>query len=142
MNIRNLASSMVLLGSTVVASAALAQAPLGDAKIKALEASIDRALSAYNKQDSRAFYAEYTSAMAASPEAADRMFHAAYDEEIKQLGKYVSRKLIADESGLEGDAPLFVYEAKFTGAPRVKVSVHFTKDGSTSKIMNIELDKM
>ena len=41
MNVRRLAPRLVLLASTVVASTAFAQAPLGDAKIKALEASIE-----------------------------------------------------------------------------------------------------
>jgi hypothetical protein len=142
MNVRRLAPRLVLLASTVVASTAFAQAPLGDAKVKALEASIDRALTAYNRQDAKAFYAEYTSAMAMDPAAAERSFKATYDDDMKDLGKYVSRKMIKDDSVLEGDAPLFVYEAKFTSAPKVRVSVHFTKDGNTSKIINIELDKM
>jgi hypothetical protein len=133
--LRGFGSGLALAALTAGGSTAFAQA-LPDAKVKALEGSIDRALAAYNKQDARAFYAEWTSAF-----RLDKLTDY-YADALKDYGTYVSRKMIKDDSFVEGEAPLFVYEAKFSKAPRVKVSVHFTKDGEATRIINIEMEKM
>jgi hypothetical protein len=136
MKLRGLVFGLALLTWTVDGRTTFAQAPLDDARIKALESSIERALAAYNRQDPKAFYAEWTSAFTL-PRFTDY-----YVDSMKELGNYVSRKIVKDDTSLEGPSPLFVYEAKFTKAPRVRIAVHFTKDGASTKILNIELDKM
>jgi hypothetical protein len=136
MPVHKLALGVALVSCVLGVGRASAQAPLSATQMKALEASIDRALTAYNRQDAKAFYVEWTSAF-----RLDR-FTDYYLDAREKVGNYVSRKIGKDDSVLEGEAPLLAYEAKFSKAPRVRLVVHFTKDGSATRILNIEIETM
>ena len=60
---------------------------------------------------------------------------------MKEHGKFVSRKLIAGESVVEGETPLLVYEAKFEKSARVKLSVNFMQEDGKPKLMQVTIEK-
>ena len=111
------------------------------ADTKALEGTVDKALAAYNAGDSKAFFADYASAVASI--ATDQTFKSLYEGVYKNdIGTYVSKEPIPAESVTTGDMILLVYQAKFSKADKVKLSVNFTKEGKDYKIMQISMARM
>jgi hypothetical protein len=132
MNLHLLRIIIALACTSVVILAADKTAPA------ALEASVDKALKAYNAGDWKAFFADYAQSMSAL--ANEQTFKALYESAAKpQFGNYVSRTLIAGESVTTGETPLLVYKAKFSKAD-AKLSVNFIKEGSALKIMQLRID--
>ena len=112
-----------------------------DADKAKLEATVDKVLKAYNEGDAKTFNGEYAKMMSAV--ATEQTFKTMYqDQYMKNLGKYESKKPLEKETVATGDFPLLVYEAKFEKAPKVKVSVNFTKDGDEFKLMQVRFDKL
>ncbi|GAB1355022.1 hypothetical protein MASR1M12_37620 [Erysipelotrichia bacterium] len=83
-------------------------------EMKAFDAIVDKAMTAYNDGDSKAFYADFAVMMAAicTPEAFKNLY---VDSYMKIFGKYVSRTVIEAETVVIPDVPngFLVYEAKF-----------------------------
>ena len=107
---------------------------------KPLDTMIEKAMTAYNAGDSKAFFADYAKLMESI--ATPATFEALYKNgAMKEHGKFVSRKLIAGESVVEGETPLLVYEAKFEKSARVKLSVNFMQEGGKPKLMQVTIEK-
>ena len=122
---------IVYLGTSLITFAADKTAPA------ALEATLDKAMKAYNAGDWKAFFADYAPSMSAI--ATEQTFKALYESGTKpQFGNYVSRTLIANESSINDEAPLLVYKAKFAKG-EAKLSVNFIKEGATMKIMQVQI---
>jgi hypothetical protein len=99
MNCQFLRILIILASMSLVSVAADKTAPA------ALEASVDKALKAYNAGDWKAFFADYAQAMSAL--ANEQTFKALYESAAKpQFGNYVSRTLVAGESVTTGETPL------------------------------------
>jgi len=108
--------------------------------LASLEPMIDKALEGYNKKDSKAFFADYAKKMASI--ATDQVFNTMYmDDYMKNLGKYKSKTLIKKETVLMGDFPLVVYTAEMEKG-KAKISVNFTKEEGSAKIMQFRIDKL
>ena len=107
---------------------------------KPLDTMIEKAMTAYNAGDSKAFFADYAKLMEsiATPATFDALYK---NGAMKEHGKFVSRKLIAGESVVEGETPLLVYEAKFEKSARVKLSVNFMQEDGKPKLMQVTIEK-
>jgi hypothetical protein len=122
---------IVVLCTSLITFAADKTAPA------ALEATVDKAMKAYNASDWKAFFADYAQSMSAI--ATEQTFKALYESSAKpQFGNYVSRTLIAGESSINDEAPLLVYKAKFAKG-EAKLSVNFIKEGTAMKIMQVQI---
>ena len=107
---------------------------------KPLDTMIEKAMTAYNAGDSKAFFADYAKLMEsiATPATFDALYK---NGAMKEHGKFVSRKLIGGESVVEGETPLLVYEAKFEKSARVKLSVNFMQEDGKPKLMQVTIEK-
>ena len=128
---------MVLCFVSCVAVSAFGQA----VERKPLDATLDKALAGYNAGDSKAFFADFAKAMSAiaTQSTFDAMYKGMY---FQTFGKYVSRTPIKEETVLEGDFPLLVYQAEFEKNKKVKISVNFTKEDGAFKLMQIQFAGM
>ena len=107
---------------------------------KPLDAIVEKAMKAYNEGDAKAFFADYAKLLSAV--ATPATFDALYKNgALKEFGKYVSKKLIAGQSVVEGETPLLVYEAKFEKNPRVKLAVNFMQEEGKPKVMQVTIEK-
>ena len=135
---------LVLVVMMVIGCSALFAGMMPAAEeIKAFDAIVDKAMTAYNDGDSKAFYADFAAMMAsiATPEA----FKALYvDTYMKTFGKYVSRTVIEAETVVVPDVPngLLVYEAKFEKNEKVKLSVNLFKENGAWKLQQVTIQAM
>ena len=107
---------------------------------KALDAIVENAMKGYNAGDSKIFFTDYAKSLSAV--ATPAMFDALYTNmAMKEFGKYVSKKLIAGESVVEGETPLLVFEAKFEKNPKVKLSINFLQEEGKPKLMQVTIAK-
>ncbi len=111
--------------------------------LKAFDAMVDKAMAAYNAEDSKAFYADFATMMAAicTPEA----FKALYVDNYRQnFGDYASRTIIEAETVVAPGVPngLLVYEAKFSKNEKVKLSVNLFQENNVWKIQQISIMPM
>ena len=107
---------------------------------KPLDAIVEKAMKAYNDGDSKAFFADYAKLLSAV--ATPATFDALYKNgALKEFGKFVSKKLVAGQSVIEGETPLLVYEAKFEKNPRVKLAVNFMQEEGKPKVMQVTIEK-
>ena len=122
----------VLASSTMPLSAADAPKPL--------DAIVEKAMKGYNDGDAKVFFADYAKLLAAV--ATPATFDALYkNAALKEFGKFVSKKLVAGQSVVEGETPLLVYEAKFEKNPRVKLAVNFMQEEGKPKVMQVTIEK-
>ena len=107
---------------------------------KPLDAIVEKAMKGYNDGDSKVFFADYAKLLSAVavPATFDMLYKNAA---MKEFGKFVSKKLIAAESVVEGETPLLVYEAKFEKNPKVKLSVNFMEEEGKPKVMQVTIEK-
>ena len=102
---------------------------------------VENALKAYNKEDFKAFFADYSKSLSAM--ATEPVFKMMFiDTYKKDLGNYVSRKLVADQSSkVVGDANVLVYNAQFEKNKNVRISVNVNKEDGKFKFVQIRFDK-
>ena len=107
---------------------------------KPLDAMVEKAMTAYNAGDAKAFFADYAKMVEAiaTPATFDVLYK---NGALKEHGKFVSRKLLAANSVVEGETPLLVYEAKFEKSERVKLSVNFIQEDGKPKLMQVTIEK-
>ena len=107
---------------------------------KPLDAMVESAMKGYNDGDSKVFFADYAKLLSAVavPATFDMLYKNAA---MKEFGKFVSKKLVAGQSVVEGDTPLLVYEAKFEKNPKVKLAVNFMKEEGKPKVVQITIEK-
>ncbi|NLI79084.1 MAG: hypothetical protein GX442_21905 [Candidatus Riflebacteria bacterium] len=127
------------------APAADPAAPADD-QMKGLDAMVDKALEAYNNQDFKAFYADFTSTMAGitTEQAFSTMYTNMY---FNKYGKYKSRELIKEETVVpanpaETPVGLLQYKAVFEKNEQVKISVNITREGDAWKLMQVQFNKI
>ena len=127
--------------SILTATLAFFTAPLHAADApKALDAIVENAMKGYNAGDAKIFFTDYAKSL--SSIATPAMFDALYTNmAMKEFGKYVSKKLIAGESVVQGETPLLVYEAKFEKNPKVKLSINFMQEDGKPKLMQVTIAK-
>ncbi|MCZ7646361.1 MAG: hypothetical protein M5U26_13930 [Planctomycetota bacterium] len=117
------------------------QAAEGEELLKQLEPTVDKMLKAYNDEDHKTFNAEYAKMMAAV--ATEQTFKNIFINMYKKdFGNYASKELIKDQTVLQGEMPLLVFQCKFEKNEKVKVSVNFTTEEGALKVMQIRFDKM
>ena len=107
---------------------------------KAMLACVDRALEAYNKEDAKAFYAEWASQT--KPAQNEEIFKKSYVEGYKKKfnGALKSKQLIADErSKYDKEAPVLIYQGEFEKR-KTKIVLGFMKDGEAFKLMQVTFD--
>jgi hypothetical protein len=131
-----------IMGLTVVL-VGRAPATAADEKIdvKVLEANLEKALKAYNSDDSKGFWAEFCKA--ADPLKTKETFDALYTNGYKKLyGKLVKRgDLMKDKSVLDGEIGLARYNAEFEKGKKLEIDVNWVKEDKTIKFMQIQINK-
>lgn len=129
---------LVLLGGALFAGVLPAAEEL-----TALDAIVDKMMTAYNAGDATAFYTDWAAMMTAicTPQA----FQALYiDNYKKTFGDYTSRTVNAEESVVMPEVPngLLVYTAKFSKNENVKMSVNLFKENGAWKIQQLTIQAM
>src|SRR5260221_6359100 len=97
--------------------------------VKALEKSVDNALKAYNDDDYKMFWAEFSKTVDAlkTKETYDALYT---NGSKKMFGKLVKRgDMIKDKSVLTGEIGLVRYMAEFDKDKKVEISINWVKDG-------------
>jgi hypothetical protein len=105
---------------------------------KDVEAILDKALQAFNADDHKAFFADFSKDMGAMANA--QMYNALYGNQKKVLGNYVTRTFNKDRSNFqneEGVPGLFRYEADFEKQKGVAIEVNYLKEGGAWKLMQV-----
>ncbi len=130
---------MVILGGATLFAGMM---PAAD-ELKALDLMVDKALNAYNEDDSKTFYADFAVMMAAicTPEAYKAIFA---DNYKKNFGKYVSRTINEAETVIAPDVPsgLLVYTAKFEKNENIKLSINLFKENGVWKLQQVTIAPM
>lgn len=111
--------------------------------LKTMDAMIDKALAAYNAEDSKAFYADFATIMAAicTPETFKTLYIDTYK---KNFGEYVSRTIIEAETVVAPGVPngLLVYSAKFAKNEKIKLAINLFQENNIWKIQQITIQPM
>jgi len=113
----------------------------GDAIANA-DAMLEKALVAYNKQDPKAFYADFAQSMAAI--ATEQAFQALYvGMYMKDFGQYKSRELLKDKCVVPADSTvgLLQYKAVFEKNEKMTIAVNIVKEGDAWKLMQVQFNK-
>lgn len=114
----------------------------GSERLTPMDDMVDQAMTAYNAQDSQAFYRDFASSMSsiATPEAFSALYVNVY---MAQFGAYESRTLIPEQTVIIESSPvaLAVYKAKFLQAV-VQLSVNFIKENDAWKIMQVQMQRL
>ncbi|MBU1113028.1 MAG: hypothetical protein KKH93_04055, partial [Candidatus Omnitrophica bacterium] len=106
-----------------------------------LEILVDEALLAYNTEDYLKFFEYFAKEM--NPITTEQYFRAVYINGYKsQLGDLVSKQLIKEESLIDPDFPMLVYQAVFTKNRDVVIIVNFTKEYDNYRIERIRFDRV
>ena len=107
--------------------------------LKIVEPLIEKALSAYNKDDSKTFYADYAKSMAGI--ATDQSFKALYGGYKDQFGNYVSKKIVKARCSLKKTTPgLVSYDAEFEKNKAVRIDVNYLPEDGVLKLMQVQFN--
>jgi hypothetical protein len=110
--------------------------------IKVLEKNLDRALKAYNDDDHKKFWAEFSKMADAlkTKETYDALYTIGYKP---MYGKLVKRgEMIKDKSSLDGPIGLARYLAEFEKNKKVEIDVNFAIEGKDVKFIQIQINKV
>jgi hypothetical protein len=107
--------------------------------LKEAEPLVDRALAAYNKDDSKAFFADYAKSMAGI--ANDQTYQVLYGKYKALLGNYKSRTLVKEKSSFSKDTPgLLTYNAVFEKNDKILIQVNTTPEEGKLKLMQVQFN--
>jgi hypothetical protein len=131
---------LLVVASGFPAHAADLAPGLSPALFKQLDAMTGKAVDAYNKQDSKKFYADYAKQMSAI--ATPQTFQALYGANgyMKTVGTVKTRKFAPKKSAVNGAVAILVYDATFSKGAGV-VNVNFIKEGNAFKIQQVQFAK-
>lgn len=133
--------SAVLVASLVACAAGAVRAA-GPADVKALESQMEKLLDAYNRDDVKAFFADWAKAVEAIATEAtyDALFR---NMAKKELGNYVPKtvKLRTEGSVLEGDFLVVYFDVEFASAKQGMAAVNFQQEGGAFKFIQVQLGK-
>ena len=117
-----------------------AEEPAADAK--QLTAQVEKALAAYNKDDVKAFYADWAKAVETitTPQTYDALYK---NMAKKELGEYQPNTLALRKEGsvLTGDFLVVYFDCKFAKDVPGLVSVNFQKEDGAYKFIQVLLTK-
>ena len=111
-----------------------------EADMKKLEAIVDNVLKAYNDEDYKKFYADYTKLLKDS--LTEQFFKAVVvDGYKKKYGKYLdkTKKLYKPKSATKGDMPTLLYLAEFEKDKKAVVAFNFTTEDGAYKILQVQI---
>lgn len=105
-----------------------------------LQVLADKALEAYNNEDSVEFFEYYAESM--KPVATSQYFKNMYvDSYKKDLGRLESKELLPAKSSLRTNFPVLAYEGDFENFDKVLITVNFKKEYDNYRITQIKFDK-
>jgi hypothetical protein len=109
--------------------------------VKALEKSLEKALKAYNDDDSKKFWEDF--ATSANALKTKEIYDALYSNGYKKMyGNFVKLgALIKDKSTLEGEVGLARYNAEFDKEKKIEVDVNWIKEDKKIKFIQIQINK-
>jgi len=109
--------------------------------VKVLEKSLDNALKAYNDDDHKSFWAEFSKQ--ADPFKTKETYDSLYTNGYKKtFGKLIKRgDLIKDKSVLEGKQGLVSYGAEFEKDKKVEIDAHWVLEGKGIKFIQIQMGR-
>jgi hypothetical protein len=113
-----------------------------DADPKILEEKVVKLLEAYNKDDVKAFYADWAKSAAAI--ATPQVYDALYKMGAKTMvGDYVAKSIKFRKEGsvLSGDLLVVYFEAAFSKEKDGLVTVNFVKEGDAYKFLQVKMSK-
>ncbi len=130
----------LILGSSFCFAPAYSQ-PSKEYLRATLEILLDEALLAYNSGDHVKFFEYFAKEM--DPITTEQYFRSVYvNGHKRQLGDFISKKMIKEQSLLDPDFPMLVYEAVFTKNKNVIIIVNFTKEYDNYRIERIRFDRV
>ncbi len=107
---------------------------------KEYEPWIDELLTAYNRQNYKVFFKNFSTAV--SNTATKHAFRAIYVETYKKnYGKFLAKELIPEKCSFNENFPLLIYRGIFRKDWDVKIGVNFIKEGKSYKILLVSFDK-
>ncbi len=99
---------------------------------------VDRALTAYNKEDFNAFYRDFSTERLERTKSA---FRAIWVDGYKQdFGNMISKELLENKCNFNTTYPLLKYKGKFAKNDNVTIKVIFSKENGQYKIFYIRFD--
>ncbi len=120
----------------------LAHAEEPAADVKQLTAKVEKLLAAYNKDDTKAFYADWAKVVAAitTPQTYDFLYK---NMAKKELGDYQPNTLafLKEGSVLSGDLLIVYFEGKFAKDVPGLVTVNFQKEDGMYKFVQVQMSK-
>lgn len=130
----------VLALSSNITAIAHAEEPAAD--VKQLTAQVEKLLVAYNKDDTKAFYADWAKVVAAitTPQTYDFLYK---NMAKKELGDYQPNTLAFRKEGsvLSGDLLIVYFEGKFAKDVPGLVAVNFQKEDGMYKFVQVQMSK-
>jgi hypothetical protein len=119
----------------------IALAVADEIDLKAFEKSVDNALKAYNDDDYKKFWADFSKM--ADALKTKKTFEALYTNGYKKLyGNHVKRgDMIKEKSSLDGDIGLVRYWAEFEKDKKLEIDINWVKEDKTVKFIQIQINK-
>lgn len=130
------------LALALLAGISLSPSRAEDADPAKLEAQLEEILSAYNKDDVKAFFANWAKSVEAI--ATEPTYKALYkDGAKKSLGDYTAKtvKFRKEGSVLTGDFLVVYFDAKFGKEEKAQIAVNFQKEDGKYKFMQVQMSK-
>jgi len=111
------------------------------ATIRELQRSVSRALGSYNSVDIQGMRREFSQKAPGLTDdgAFRRLFFRYY---LEDLGRAKSMRFLKENSNLDPDRAMLVYEGAFDHWPRVKVSANFTREDGAPKLVQLRFEKI
>ena len=132
--------AVVVVGNCFILGPVCSQ-PSKDYLLGTLEILVDEALLAYNAEDYIKFFEYFSQEM--DPITTEQYFRSVYvNGHKRQLGDFVSKQLIREESLIDPDFPMLVYQAIFTKNRDVIITVNFAKEYDNYRIERIRFDRV
>ena len=113
-----------------------------EANADQLTAQVEKLLDAYNKDDSKAFFADWAKTVESI--ANQMTYDALYKLGAKNdVGTYVAKsaKFRKEGSLLEGDFLVVYFDAEFSKEKQGQIAVNFQKEGDAYKFLQVQLSK-
>jgi hypothetical protein len=128
------AATLVILLSVSLSAA--------DADATKLQEKVEAALKAYNKDDAKSFFKEWTASQALM--TTEKGYDDLYKTFFKPMfGTYKEKSLKLDKKGskLNGDYPTLLYDAEFSKEKAARLEIQFAKEGDEYKFLRFSMSK-
>lgn len=128
--------------AAVVALTASAVRADDAADAKKLAGQVEKLMEAYNKDDAKAFFANWAKVVESITNA--QTYDSLYKNMAKkELGKYMPKsvKFRKEGSVLTGDYLVVYFDAEFEKSKAGQITVNFAKEGNDYKFMQVKFEK-